>query len=103
MLPPNEQMAHFFTDREPHVADLYVQKEGKQVLTKRVNISSGVVRVDDLLATIATIAVDGRPRFTSGVIHGCVDGSELPAYLQEVTLLHALRFLGEWMVDTKQD
>ena len=59
--------------------------------------------MDDLLATIATVAVDGRPRFTSGVIHGCVDGNDLPAYLQEVTLLHALRFLREWVVDTKQD
>ena len=103
MLPPNEQLAHFFADREPPATDLYVQKGGKQVLSKRVNITSGVARVDGLLATIATVAVDGRPRFSSGVIHGCVDGSELPAYLQEVTLLHALRFLREWMVDTKQD
>ena len=102
MVPPNEHLAHFYTDRELSQMDEYITREGNQILTSRIGITSGVVRADEVLPTIATLAKNGRERFTSGFVHGRHTGDELPAFMQEASVLHALRTLKEWMQGADQ-
>ena len=67
-----------------------------------MSVNSGVVRVDQILATVVTLAVDGRPRFSRGFIHSVPSEAELLVYLHEAALLHALGVLKEWMIDAHQ-
>ena len=87
----------------PPPTDRYIQHRGKQFLALRVYITSGVVRVGGILATIVTPTIAGQTLFASGFIHERVTRTDLPTNQREVALLHALRVLKEWMLDTHQD
>ena len=68
----------------------------------RITLNSGVVRVDEVLATVVTLMTDNRALFPSGTSHRQFRGPEIPTYLHEATLLHALRVVREWIMDTHQ-
>ena len=100
--PPDEKLSHFSTKKEPLHADKYVTHEGKQRLLPRITLTSGVVRIDEVLASVVTLMTDNKALFSSGFVHGKFQGTTVHTYMQEATLLHALRVVREWVADTNQ-
>ena len=49
----------------------------------RVRVVSGVLRVDDVFATVAVLSADGVVLQGSGFVHGRGLQQETPAYVQE--------------------
>ena len=101
-IPPVEQLSHFPTNKELPTTDKYVAHEGAQRLLPRITLTSGVVRIAEVLATVVALMTDNRALFSSGFIHGQLQGATVPTYMQEATLLHALRVVREWVLDTNQ-
>ena len=60
-------------------------------------VIGGVVRVDEIVATLVVISLDDRVQFCSGYVHGGSIGDEPPVYAQEACFLHAIRAYREWM------
>ena len=63
----------------------------------KTEVLGGVVRVDEIIATIVIIIVEGRVQFCSGYVHGGSIMEEVPVYAQEAGVLHALRACKEWI------
>ena len=70
---------------------------------RRARVAAGVIRVGDILATLFTLAIDGRTPVSICFIFEETTGVDLPVYLLEVALRHALRTLKEWMLETHQE
>ena len=61
----------------------------------RAHVSAGVVRAEEILATVVTLQVLGTAQLRSGFTHDGSIMNDLPGYIQEAAVLHALRILRE--------
>ena len=102
MIPPDEFAAHLSIFRTYVATERMVEHAGNRVPTSLIGIVSGVVRVDGIVATLVVIMANGRVLQGDGVIHGQATTENLPEYAQEVSVLHALRTLRNWMRSMEQ-
>ena len=97
MIPPEESEAHIKTFRTYIATERMVDYNGQKVPTSLIEIISGVVRVDNIVATVVVIMANGGMLKGNGVIHGQTTMEYLPDYAHEVSVLHALRTYKDWM------
>ena len=97
MIPPDEQAAHLQMFRTYSATERMVEYGEQKVPTSLIEIIAGVVRVDDIIATVVAILTKGRILTGNGVTHGQTFTEYLPEYAQEVSILHAIRTFKEWM------
>ena len=62
-----------------------------------MSVIGGVVRVDEIVATLVIIFQYEREQFCSGYVHGGSITEEPRVFTQEACFLHALRAYREWM------
>ena len=63
---------------------------------------AGVMRIDEIIATLVVILEDEHMQFCSGYVHGASITAEPPVYAQEAGVLHALRATKEWISHKEQ-
>ena len=94
--------AHITIFRTYSATERIVEYEGHRVPTSLIEVIAGVVRVDDIIATVVTTMANGRILKGNGVIRGKATVDYLPEYAQEVSILHALRTYKDWMRKMEQ-
>ena len=112
LLPPNGLEAHYFPGEYPPQPRPRKDKQqvrdegtGNRQTTEgaKINVVGSVVRVDEILATIVLVLEEERVQFCSGYVHGVSIKSEVPIYMQEAGVLHAIRAMKEWMLSRGQE
>ena len=102
MIPPDEFESHLSVFRTYTATERIVEHRGTKVPTSLVEIISGVIRIDNIIATLVVIMANGRVLRGEGIIHGQATTESLPEYAQEVSVLHALRAFRTWMHGMEQ-
>ena len=57
----------------------------------------GVIKVDEVLATLMVLTVNDVVQACSGYVHGRGITGDLPVCMLEAALLHSLQLMKEWM------
>ena len=102
-LPPDRFEARFFTDRAFHAVNQPEQRAlSSAEQLHQIKVTAGVVCVDDIYSTITTLLANGEVMFCSGFVHGRSLTEQAPVFVQEAAVLHAIRALREWILQTDQ-
>ena len=101
-LPPEATRANFYPGQYPDKKDKIVEKDGKSYKASRIKVVCGVLRVDEVFATVVVLSANGVVLQSSGFVHGVGFPSITPAYVHEAAVLHGVRVLREWVGTIEQ-
>ena len=102
LLPPayTKNHLHIRGDNNPWKA-LYAEEQLDKKEGQTIYVEAGVATIDQLGATICLITTDRRVLYRGLFIHGRLITGEIPAFLQEAAVLHALRVMHSWMMNNR--
>ena len=92
-----------FLDRNFGPHEKQIRYKGRMTTARQVEVTASVLKVDEVVATLVIVCVDGRVRFSSGYVHGYSLLEDSPIYAQEACVLHALRVVHEWTSNVDQE
>ena len=101
-LPPEAIRANCYPGQHPGGRDRIVVKGGARLKEGRIKVARGVLRVEEVFASVAVLSANGVVLQRSGSVHGMGFRSAAPAYVHEAAVLHAIRRLRQWVRTIEQ-
>ena len=97
MFPQRRVNTHLKFDEDLPCTKAYTNQHGELHLRTRVRVLAGAIQVGDVFTTQTMLWNQGCLILRDGIVCGKSIISPRPSYINEITLLHALQTVREWL------